>query len=177
MALYRLRKWITQSINGNKINIFFQGSLSGTERCDSWHLLSYRYSLSCLFTFSPSISCTTLSLSLSLAHSEWVARNELPYMKTVLPTAREGQCVVRKFTQGWVSRACFSNIITSLKCVSSFESHSSQKFKCNYFLAQYWSQYKVQVCHIKSITWEWCTAVSSWVGHISNYPQFEKVSQ
>lgn len=42
-----------------------QSSLCGTQRCDIWHFLSYRYSLPGLpfFTLSPSLSCALHPLS------------------------------------------------------------------------------------------------------------------
>lgn len=85
MALYRLRKWITLSINGNKINWNVFKALSGTQRCDIWHLLSYRYSLSLwsafffLLCLPPSHALSTLSRS--LAHREWVTWNELSHRR------------------------------------------------------------------------------------------------
>lgn len=62
-----------------------QGSLSGTQQCDIWHLLSYRYSLSLwsafffLLCLPPSLALSTLSRS--LAHREWVTWNELSHRR------------------------------------------------------------------------------------------------
>lgn len=84
MALYRHRKWITPSINGNKINTnVFIGSLSGAERYDSWHLSNYRYSLSASSPSSmvsfPFFALSTLSRT--LAHREWVTWNKHSYRR------------------------------------------------------------------------------------------------
>lgn len=84
-------------------------ALSGTERCDSWHLPSYRYyfSLVCLFTLSPSLSCTLHPLLLSRPQRVGDLERALP-QTTLLPTARQGQCVVLR------SQASFRLILSSL---------------------------------------------------------------
>lgn len=58
-----------------------QGSLSGTEWCDSWHLLSYRYSLSrsSLSSYFVSLSLALSTLSHTHAYREWVTWNKLSY--------------------------------------------------------------------------------------------------
>lgn len=126
-----------------------QGSLSGTERCDSWHLSSYRYSLSlvCLFTLSSSLSCTLHPLSLS--RPQRVGDLEWALLQTaLLPTARQGQYVEPR------SRASFRLTLKGLpqrchhpfKFMGTFENHSSQKMIGDYFLSQCWSQWKVHEC-------------------------------
>lgn len=75
-------------INGNKIHTCIQGSLSGTERCDSCRLSSYRYSLAVVYDLrSPSLSCTLHPLS----HSRPQRVGDLEYalpQTAPLPTAR-----------------------------------------------------------------------------------------
>lgn len=86
MALYRLRKWITLSINGNKINwnvfkaLYLEHSdvISGTYWAIDIPSLSGLpfFFLLCL---PPSLALSTLSRS--LAHREWVTWNELSHRR------------------------------------------------------------------------------------------------
>lgn len=88
MAFYRLRKWITHHKWQQNTHKCIQGSLSGTERCDSCRLSSYRYSLAVVYDLRPpSLSCTLHPLS----HSRPQRVGDLEYalpQTAPLPTAR-----------------------------------------------------------------------------------------
>lgn len=128
-----------------------QGSLSGTERCDSWHLSSYRYSLSpvCLFTLSPSLSCTLHPLSLSPTESGWPGMSS-PTDSTASHSQTGAVCNALDFRQalGGVSRGLppRDHYHSTIQMYGQRKNHSSQKLMGDYFLSQCWSQWKVHEC-------------------------------
>lgn len=152
-----------------------QGSLSGTERCDSWHLSSYRYSLSpvCLFTLSPSLSCTLHPLSLSPTESGWPGMSS-PTDSTASHSQTGAVCNALDFRQslGGVSRG-----LPPWDHYHSTIQMYGQRLKTTH-LRNWWV---ITFCHsanhsekfmsvaAKSISSEWCTAVSFSLGHTSNY--------
>lgn len=150
MALYRLRKWITPSIYGNKINRNLFMALSGTQRCDSWHLQSFRYyfSLVCLFTLSPPRSCTLHPLSPT--ESGWPGTSA-PTDNTASDSQTGAVCSAEILGKLYVDSPQPTVMVSSphshLRCViGTFENHSSQKLMGDYFLSQCWSQWKVHEC-------------------------------
>ncbi len=139
MALYRLRKWITPSINGNKINrnvfkaLYLEqnGMMAGIYRVMDMLSLS---SLSFYFVSLPLLHSPP-SLALSPTESGW------PGMSSPTDgTASHSQT-------GAVSQGSTTgSISTLLKFMGTFEKHSFQKLIGDYFLSQCWSQWKVHEC-------------------------------
>lgn len=118
-----------------------QGPLSGTEWCDSWNLLSYRYSLYLvgLFTLSlpPSLALSTPSRS--IAHREWVTWNELSPTDRhcfLQPDRGSVLCLILQKGSGWFSIDYYSHTVTSFRVIGIFVSCSSKKLMGDYFLSQ-----------------------------------------
>lgn len=142
MAFYRLRKWITHHKWQENTHKCIQGSLSGTERCDSCRLSSYRYSLSLVYDLrSPSLSWLS-TLSHTLAHREWVTWNMRSHRRHCF-LQPDGQYAVLDHNQPFCSLlSAVSQIMGTFK---KKEKKNYQKLIGDYLLLQCWALLKVHV--------------------------------
>lgn len=171
-ALYRPRKWITPSISGKEINrnvfkaLYLEQNSVIARVYQVRDIVSLSLSLSpsvvCHLAQPPSLSCTLHSLSHS--RPQRVGDLESALLQTaVLPTARQHYVAL----QSW---AIFRKTTLSTAQIYGHlcrNNHSKRWVITFCRSADRGGKFMSAV--LKSISQEWCTALSLLLGHTSNY--------
>lgn len=172
-ALYRPRKWITPSISGKEINRNVFKALDLEQNSVIAGVYQVRDIVSLSLSLSPSVVCQlaqppSLSCTLHpLSHSrpQRVGDLESALLQTaVLPTARQHHGAL----QSWaISRK--TTLSTAQIYGHLCRNNHSKRWWVITFCRSADHGEKFMSAALKSISHEWCTALSLSLGHTSNY--------